>query len=376
MVGIKILLALAFGAVSLAAPDFSLERRQCVDTCGSTCYYQSDINEAVSTGCNDLKNGNDPGGYPHQYNDYEGFSFPSSGPYYEFPILKTYKPYTGGSPGADRVIFTKSCAYQGVITHTGADGNDFLQCIPDEPPPSYDAATAPQTHLAPPSSGQQSYRVRNGIPPEYRRSMEDEGRPLPTGWVRQYDSEHHHQFFVDTTKDPPRSIWHHPYDDDEYMNTLTPNERQKIRNTLRVPNQSDIAAESSDEDGGDHHPSPASHSTTPSATNPSTSSSSTTAQKPQAPPPKQSFGRKMKDKLTQTTHEQREQQRRHRAIAEQQAYDRHRQLRQAMVTAMNTGQPQYIGKDRDGRDLYIEPPPQQQQQQMPLRGAGRMGYNP
>ncbi|KAL8639137.1 MAG: hypothetical protein Q9228_003797, partial [Teloschistes exilis] len=252
--------------------------------------------------------------------------------------------------------------------------------IPDEPPPSYDAATAPQTHLAPPSSGQQPYRVRNGIPPEYRRSMEDEGRPLPAGWVRQYDTERHHQFFVDTNKDPPRSIWHHPYDDDQYMNTLSPDERQKIKNSLRVPNPSDIAAESSDEDGDPHHPSPTSHSI-PSTANPATSSST---QKPQAPPPKQSFGRKMKDKLTQTTHEQREEQRRHRAIAEQQAYDRHRQLRQAMVTAMNTGQPQYIGKDRDGRDLYIEPPSQQQQQmgmgmagQMPFRGGGgRMGYNP
>ncbi|KAL9577470.1 MAG: hypothetical protein Q9212_006346, partial [Teloschistes hypoglaucus] len=236
--------------------------------------------------------------------------------------------------------------------------------IPDEPPPSYDAATAPQTHLAPPSSGQHSHRVRNGIPPEYRRSMEDEGRPLPPGWVRQYDTGNHHQFFVDTNKDPPRSIWHHPYDDDEYMNTLTPNERHKIRDSLRVPNHSDIAAESSDED----HPSPTSH-TGPSTTNPTHPSSSSSSQQP---PEKQSFGRKMKDKLTQTTHAQREEQRRQRAIAEQQAYERHRQLRQAMVTAMNTGEPQFIGKDRDGRDLYIEPP-QTMGHQMP---RGGFGYNP
>jgi len=71
------------------------------------------------------------GKYPHQYNDYEGFNFPSAGPYYEFPILNSYKPYTGGSPGADRVIFTGSGAYEGVITHTGASGNDFLQCKAD-----------------------------------------------------------------------------------------------------------------------------------------------------------------------------------------------------------------------------------------------------
>jgi hypothetical protein len=48
----------------------------------------------------------------------EGFNFPVSGPYQEFPILRNYNanPYTGGSPGADRVIFTTSCQLAGVIT--------------------------------------------------------------------------------------------------------------------------------------------------------------------------------------------------------------------------------------------------------------------
>ena len=50
--------------------------------------------------------------YPHQYEDYEGFSFPDPGPYYEFPILSSYKVYTGGSPGADRVIFTGDGTYE------------------------------------------------------------------------------------------------------------------------------------------------------------------------------------------------------------------------------------------------------------------------
>lgn len=71
------------------------------------------------------------GGYPHVYNDYEGFGFPDAGPYYEFPVLGSYVVYTGGSPGPDRVIFTKACVYEGVITHTGASGNDFLQCRAD-----------------------------------------------------------------------------------------------------------------------------------------------------------------------------------------------------------------------------------------------------
>lgn len=171
--------------------------------------------------------------------------------------------------------------------------------------------------------------------------MEDEGRPLPPGWLRQYDAQNHHQFFVDTRREPPRSIWHHPYDDDEYMNSLDPAERQKIQGSLRVPSNADINAESSEDDHDRHH-----------------DSASSTQPLPPRPEKqeKQKFGRKMKDKLTGTTHEQRQEERRQRAIAEEQAYERHRQLRQAMVNAMNTGQPQYIGKDRDGRDLYIEPP--------------------
>ncbi|KAL8835898.1 MAG: hypothetical protein Q9170_003125 [Blastenia crenularia] len=219
---------------------------------------------------------------------------------------------------------------------------------PEEPPPSYDAATASRTNTAQLSSTQNQHRVRNGIPPEYRRSMEDEGRPLPPGWIRQYDPENQHQFFCDTTREPPRSIWHHPYDDEEYLNTLTPQERQRIQNSLQVPSHDDIAAESSDEDRDDHPPpnrAPANPTITPSTSQQQKDSGAS------------SFGRKLKDKLTGTTHEQREEQRRQRAIAEQEMYERHRQLRHAMVEAMRTGQPQPVGKDRNGKDVYIEPPP-------------------
>ncbi|KAL8868199.1 MAG: hypothetical protein Q9174_005145, partial [Haloplaca sp. 1 TL-2023] len=119
---LKLLLGLALAATSLANPIDVLFRRQCVESCGSTCYYQSTINEAVSTGCRNLKSGNTPGGYPHVYNNYEDFNFAANSPYYEYPILHSFQPYTGGSPGPDRVVFTYSCALQGIITHTGADG--------------------------------------------------------------------------------------------------------------------------------------------------------------------------------------------------------------------------------------------------------------
>jgi hypothetical protein len=63
----------------------------------------------------------------HQYNNYEGFNFPVSGPYEEFPILEN-GVYTGGSPGADRVVFNTNGEYAGAITHTGASGNNFVGC--------------------------------------------------------------------------------------------------------------------------------------------------------------------------------------------------------------------------------------------------------
>lgn len=223
---------------------------------------------------------------------------------------------------------------------------------PNEPPPSYDAATASQSAPSqpPPTQSSHQHRTRNGIPPAYRRSMEDEGRPLPQGWIRQYDPDNLHQYFVDTTVEPPRSIWHHPYDDEEYMNTLDPKERQKIRSTLQVPSRDDIAAESSDEDRDDGHQ----HSSSESGAATHTPASNANAQ-PQSGATR--LGRKLKDKLTSTTHEQRQEQRRQRAIAEEEAYKRHMELRRAMVEAMRSGEPQLIGKDRNGQDIYIEPPP-------------------
>ena len=64
----------------------------------------------------------------HRYHDYEGFTFPVAGPYYEFPILSSGEVYSGGSPGPDRVVFDGNGDLAGLITHTGASGNNFDQC--------------------------------------------------------------------------------------------------------------------------------------------------------------------------------------------------------------------------------------------------------
>lgn len=197
--------------------------------------------------------------------------------------------------------------------------------------------------------------------------MEDEGRPLPPGWTRQYDNENHHQFFVDTKASPPRSIWQHPYDDPQYMNSLSPSEREKAQGLQRVPTRADIAAESSDEEGGGMKRDDLSSKNKPSL---STAPGPSNASGSQPPTAVTKWGRKVKDKVTNTTHQQREAERRQRAIQEHQAYERHQELRNAMSRAAQTGEPQFIGKDHNGKDVYIEPP----NGVMMPRGA--QGYNP
>jgi hypothetical protein len=126
-------------------------------------------------------------------------------------------------------------------------------------------------------------------------------RELPPGWVRSFDAQEQHQFFVDTTANPPRSIWVHPYDDEQYLATLSPEERQKHSRMHRTMTLNDIAAEDSDDEA---------------AHKGKTSASSAGPQ----PTGIHKFSRKLKDKITGQTHEQREQQRVERAEQERQAY--------------------------------------------------------
>ncbi|KAK0652679.1 hypothetical protein B0T16DRAFT_320693 [Cercophora newfieldiana] len=194
---------------------------------------------------------------------------------------------------------------------------------PSDPPPSYAQATGSETE---PSTNRPE---RNGIPLRARRSMEDELRPLPEGWVRTFDPASQHQFFVDTKADPPRSIWHHPYDDEQFLQTLSPAARESIRASGRIPNKADFAAEPTDEDAF-HSDGSASR-------------------------PRRKLGRKLKDKITGTTHEQREAERRRREEEEREAYQQHTAFRRAMIDSTRTGRPQLLGKDRNGQDIYLEP---------------------
>lgn len=194
---------------------------------------------------------------------------------------------------------------------------------PKEPPPSYDEAASSSSS--------------KGIPLATRRSMEDENRPLPAGWVRQYDAAEHHQFFVDTNVDPPRSIWHHPHDDEQYLSTISPAERARIQRQSQGQGHADDGENSDDE----HHTHYA-HGELPPREASNTN--------------KHKFGRKLKDKIMRSTHEEREAKRRQREEEERRLSEQHQIYRQAMAKAAQTGEPQLLGRDRQGKDVYIEPP--------------------
>jgi ribonuclease T1 len=120
-------LAAVFVSSTLAAP-LDIEVRACASTCGSHCYSSSAVAAAQNAGYDLYSESSTADSYPHVYHNYEGFTFPVSGTYYEFPILSGGSVYSGGSPGADRVIFNTDNQLAGVITHTGASGNNFVEC--------------------------------------------------------------------------------------------------------------------------------------------------------------------------------------------------------------------------------------------------------
>ncbi|KAI2781757.1 Ribonuclease/ribotoxin [Daldinia loculata] len=96
-VGSFAFLPLAALLTSVAAAPIVEERAElAATTCGSTSYSATQVNQAAQKACSYYSSGSAPGGYPHTYNNYEGFSFSVSGPYLEFPILSSGSVYTGG----------------------------------------------------------------------------------------------------------------------------------------------------------------------------------------------------------------------------------------------------------------------------------------
>ncbi|TKY90331.1 hypothetical protein EX895_000329 [Sporisorium graminicola] len=228
---------------------------------------------------------------------------------------------------------------------------------PTEAPPSYDqvsgssrpAAAPSSSSAANPASGSSHLGVPKQDEAATRKSMEDMLRPLPKGWIRQYDPSTHHNFFVDALANPPRSIWVHPFDDAQYQREH-PDEVRKERE--RIEREHIVHADTDDEDD-DHH-----HRSSSSKQHQSTSSAAAATSSSQAQPKgMKKFGRSLKDKLTNTTHAEREAKRQAQREAEQRAYQQHQAIRQALMTATRTGQPQLVGRDKQGREIFAQPPP-------------------
>ncbi|KAM7202587.1 hypothetical protein V8F20_004376 [Naviculisporaceae sp. PSN 640] len=104
----------------------------CVWTCGVACYWLLDVHRAMRK-AEKLLSSDQIEGYPHQFENHEGFDFPTPGPWYEFPIMWDYDVYSGGDPGPDRIVIATDGQLEGLITHTGAPSNDsFIMCIHDD----------------------------------------------------------------------------------------------------------------------------------------------------------------------------------------------------------------------------------------------------
>lgn len=198
--------------------------------------------------------------------------------------------------------------------------------------------------------------------------MEDEVRPLPEGWVRQWDSKEQHQFFVDTKTDPPRSIWVHPIDDEDTWNSLSSEEKERLQaaesKMKRSPSFSKDEKSTGQAIPQEHYPTDLPPRSSGSTSQPHVSQGSQ----------KKGLGERLKDKVTGTTHDEREQSRARRDEEERQYYEMHARFRAAMQRAAMTGQPQWFAKDRDGKDIFVEPPAGPG---YGYRGyGGGYGYNP
>jgi WW domain len=53
-------------------------------------------------------------------------------------------------------------------------------------------------------------------------------RPLPEGWIKQWDKSYGRYFYVDTKASPPRSIWVHPHDEKDSKGSSAGTDEKKF----------------------------------------------------------------------------------------------------------------------------------------------------
>ncbi|KAL8277981.1 hypothetical protein RQP46_009613 [Phenoliferia psychrophenolica] len=176
------------------------------------------------------------------------------------------------------------------------------------------------------------------IPNDERASMEEEYRELPEGWVRQYSQNH--AFYVDTAANPPRSIWTHPYDDIEYLRSLP--ESSEVRQHYIAEFHEAQKQEkgntkvSEDRKGSDPRLYAPSASSGGNAAAGSSSAGASDEKKDD-----RSMGRKIKDKMTGTNHDQRVRARREQKEQELKQYQQFVMRREQLIQAQRNNPHNY-----------------------------------
>ncbi|KAJ7071157.1 hypothetical protein C8F01DRAFT_418661 [Mycena amicta] len=163
--------------------------------------------------------------------------------------------------------------------------------------------------------------------------------PLPVGWIEQVDSNSGHTFYVDTLAKPPRSIWVHPLEDEQYLREH-PAAREKA------------------------NAGPPRYSAPP--TPPVASASNRAEYAPPTGKKRGLFG-KIRDAATGTTPEEREIEKRHKAEQRRQLMELREQRHQAALLAQQQQQAEMLRQQQmyQSQQMYYGGPPQPMYQAAP-----------
>lgn len=246
-----------------------------------------------------------------------------------------------GAPSAPAPASASAPAPRGAPPPREAADNDEL-------PPSYEetvsspvggrpsGGSSPRPPLPPHHPGAQvrssaSYAARQpavAVPLPPPPMPEEDQRPLPPGWIRQWDAGRRHEFYVDQQANhgAGRSTWVHPYQDPHYLASLPREQAAQVHwdNTLYRLRRQGVDV---------------------SMASPPLNVRPYAGSKPGVPPvgdPSRKVGRQGR----------KENERRHaETLAEAQA-----RLNYAFQVVRSTGRPMFLQRDTDGKDVVVLPP--------------------
>ncbi|KAI1793953.1 hypothetical protein LXA43DRAFT_884674 [Ganoderma leucocontextum] len=181
----------------------------------------------------------------------------------------------------------------------------------------------------------------------------DYNTPLPDGWVREFDPKANHPFWVDTNVEPPRSIWVHPYEDEQFLREH-PDIRERLARGLRpgdqpppyTPRRHSFSGSSPTSASAAHFPVPVRENVT--------RTSQSQPQTPKSSQQRKGFFDKLKDKAIGTKEERearhREEEQRQRHLAEMR-----RQRQQEEMSAFRGHYQHPLGGAGYGPGVYSQP---------------------